>query len=160
MKFIRCMGKVINSLEISQGIMSDIEEIRRQQTNDKNIQDVKKKDIKNEYGIVKNGVYVKRNAKGVLRLFISKELIGTTLQVSHETSGYAGSYKLYHFVIISSSCELCQRVKYLNYKMEGAYQQTKATEPNEFVSVDFYGPFPSSTGGVSYIFVVQDLFSN
>ena len=57
------------------------------------------------------------------------------------------------------ACDTCQRVKYLNYKMEGAYQFLQATEPSELVSVDFYGPLPRSIAGVQYLFVLQDLFS-
>ena len=56
-------------------------------------------------------------------------------------------------------CDVCQRVKYLNLKMEGAHEFLKATEPNELISVDFFGPLPKSTVGVQYLFVIQDIFS-
>ena len=59
----------------------------------------------------------------------------------------------------AKTCDLCQRVKYLNLKMEGAYQFVGAYKPNEMISVDFYGPLPRSTGGIKYLFVIQDLFS-
>ena len=61
--------------------------------------------------------------------------------------------------IYAKTCDLCQRVKYLNFKMEGAYQFVRASKPNEIISVDFYGPLPRSTGGIQYLFVIQDLFS-
>ena len=59
----------------------------------------------------------------------------------------------------TKTCDLSQRVKYLNYNMEGAYQFLKATMTNEMVSIDFFGPLPRSTAGVQYLFVLQDLFS-
>ena len=57
------------------------------------------------------------------------------------------------------SYNLCQRVKYLNYKMGGSYEFLAAEQPNELVSVDFYGPLPVLVGGVQYIFVFQDVFT-
>ena len=173
MKCIRCMGRIINSIEISQGIISDIDEIRRLQSEDKIITETKKKDVKNEYGIMKNDVYFKINQNGDLRSFIPQCLVLTTLRASHEASGHAGSYKLYNFVSkyfywryikrdikrFTKSCDLCQRVKYLNCKMEGAYQFIQAKEKNQVIAVDFYGPLPTSVGGVQFIFVIQDLFS-
>lgn len=59
----------------------------------------------------------------------------------------------------SRSCDLCQQTKYVNYKMEGAYQFAKASYPNEIIAVDSDGPLPVSVAGVTYIFVVQDLIS-
>ena len=46
-----------------------------------------------------------------------------------------------------------------NCKIECAYQFGQAKERNEVLSVDFYGPLPTSVGGVQFLFVVQDLFS-
>lgn len=57
------------------------------------------------------------------------------------------------------SCDFCQRVKILNCKMEGKYHLVKAESPGKLVSVDFYGPLPTSSGGVKYIFVVLDVFT-
>ena len=50
-------------------------------------------------------------------------------------------------------------IKFLNYKIEGAYQFLKTSEPNVMVRLNFYGPLPRSVGGVQYLFVLQDLFS-
>ena len=57
------------------------------------------------------------------------------------------------------SCDLCHRVKYLNYKMEGSYEFLAAERPNELIFVKFYGSLPASVGGVQYIFVIHDVFS-
>ena len=61
--------------------------------------------------------------------------------------------------VFTKSCDTCQRIKYLNMKMEGGYQFLQATELNELISVDFYGPLPRSLRGVQYLFVVQDVFT-
>ena len=38
------------------------------------------------------------------------------------------------------TCDTCQRVKYLNYRMEGSYEFLRADCPNDLASVDFFGP--------------------
>lgn len=57
------------------------------------------------------------------------------------------------------SCDLCQRVKLINTKMERSYNMVYSSGPNDLVCVDFYGPLPRSIGGVQYIFVVLDTFT-
>lgn len=57
------------------------------------------------------------------------------------------------------SCDLCQRVKNINVKMEGQYNLVHSLDPGDLVCVDFYGPLPCSVGGVEYIFVMLDAFS-
>ena len=57
------------------------------------------------------------------------------------------------------TCDLCQRVKAVNYKAEGEYQLVESSEPGDLITVDFYGCLPRSVGGVEYIFVVLDAYS-
>ena len=59
----------------------------------------------------------------------------------------------------TKGCDTGQRVKFLNYKMEEAYQFLKATKPNELVSTDVFVHLPRSVRGVQYLFVLQDVFS-
>jgi transposase InsO family protein len=56
-------------------------------------------------------------------------------------------------------CDLCQRVKHLTYRMEGEYQSIEVDGPGKLVTVDYFGPFPASRGGVQYVFVALDSFS-
>lgn len=56
-------------------------------------------------------------------------------------------------------CDMCQRVKSNNVKMEGTYNMVKSNEPGDLVCVDFYGPLPRSVGGLEYVFVAMDMFS-
>ena len=57
------------------------------------------------------------------------------------------------------SCDLCQRVKSSNAKVEGEFRLVQADKPGDLVTVDFYGPLPCSVGGVEHIFVLFDAFS-
>ena len=91
----------------------------------------------------------------------------------HSKLGYPGVYKttmyLRQFYYCKSmnkeikmyvlSCDLCQRVKSPNTKMECPYNLIRSREPGDLVTVDFYGPLPRSCGVVEYIFVVLDAFS-
>ena len=58
-----------------------------------------------------------------------------------------------------SCCDLCQRVKSLNYGMGRKFLPVIAEKPNDLVAVDYFGPIPASRVGVEYIFVVLDVFS-
>lgn len=55
-------------------------------------------------------------------------------------------------------CDLCQRVKYSNLKIECQFRLVESNEPSDLMCVDFYGPLPRSTAGVEYIFVILDAF--
>lgn len=57
------------------------------------------------------------------------------------------------------SCDLCQRVKYVNIKMKRSFGMVQSAGPGDLVCVDFFGPLPRSQGGVEYLFVVLDVFS-
>lgn len=57
------------------------------------------------------------------------------------------------------SSDLCQRIKALNFAMEGLYEHVGAKEPSELVTVDFYGPLPRGRAGIQYLFVLLDAFS-
>ena len=123
--------------------------------------------------IVDSGItYVRSCRDNVWKLFVPMALVLTLLRSTHEMLGYAGNFKLHAYITrlfywknlrrdvknLTRSCDICQRTKYLNYKMEGAYEFLGATKPNELVSVDFYGPLPTTVAGVQYIFVLQDVF--
>ena len=87
------------------------------------------------------------------KLWLPSTLVLSTLRSTHESLGHTGSYKLQSYLarfsywrgmrrdvkVFTKSCDTCQQVKYLNMKMEGVYQFLQATEPNELISVDFYG---------------------
>ena len=55
-------------------------------------------------------------------------------------------------------CQICQKVKYLNKKYNSIYQPILVEKPRQLLSMDFYGPLPTSTGGVKYLFTTIDVF--
>ena len=120
-----------------------------------------------------NIIYVQIANQNAWKLLLPTTLVRNTIETAHEQFDHAGVHKVFTYLSefffwrkmrsdiknYTKTCDLCQRVKYINYKMEGAYQFLKATKPSEMVSVDFFGPLPRSNGGVQYLFVLQDLFS-
>lgn len=104
---------------------------------------------------------------------LPKCLVDLVMKSVNEQFGHSGSYKMFQYLdryffwrymrrdikTFSRSCDTCQRTKHINYRMEGEMQFMKSDNPNDIVAVDFYGPLPASMGGVTYIFVIQDLFS-
>ena len=148
----------------------ELNDIATYQASDETIQRLKIKSVKNLEIFEENRVmYVKGLNSEEWKLFLPRALVKLTMQTAHEQFGHAGAYKLLSYLnsyffwrrmradikAYTKACDLCQRVKYLNYKMEGAYQFLKASEPNKMVSVDFYGPLPRSNGGVQYLFVLH-----
>ena len=151
-----------------------LKDLKAMQERDEMIIKLKSSAIANFEFCVEGGiVYCRSKIDKQWRIALPKGLIFAVLSTAHERWGHAGSHKLHQYLQkyfywrgmkrdvknYTRSCDICQRVKYLNFKMEGAYEFLKTTQPNEFVSIDFFGPLPPSRGGVQYIFVVQDLFS-
>ena len=60
---------------------------------------------------------------------------------------------------IVSTCDMCQRSKTAAHPSKAPMQNIIPEKPGELLSVDFYGPLPTSTGGVKHIFVTIDAFS-
>ena len=48
-------------------------------------------------------------------------------------------------------CDLCQKPKVVNYRLEGEMRCIKVEKPFDLVAVDLFGPLPKGRGGaVSY----------
>ena len=60
---------------------------------------------------------------------------------------------------ILKPCEICQRSKHLTIRYDDLVQTILVNKPNEILSTDFYGPLPTSVGGVKYILSTIDVFS-
>lgn len=164
----------LKALKIRPELVGDLKRMKDRQKEDVYIQQVVANPPQNMLVREEDHVfYVKGKNDETWRLFLPVAMAQATLRCTHEQFGHIGSYKLFKHVsrffywrgmrrdvkAFTRSCDTCQRVKYLNLKMEGAYEFLKATKPNELVSVDFFGPLPRSTGGVQYLFVLQDVFS-
>ena len=166
--------KLIAEITLKGDILRELRDLSMHQANDESIKILREKSPKNLEFLEENGIsYVKNKIYNEWKLVIPKSLVTITIKAAHEQFGHAGLYKLFQYLNTyffwrkmrtdvkryAKNCDLCQRVKFLNFKVEGAYQFVGASEPNEMISVDFYGPLPRSTGGIQYLFVIQDLFS-
>lgn len=57
------------------------------------------------------------------------------------------------------TCDICQKSKKPNNTLTGPLQPIIPKDVGELVAVDFFGPLPRSTGGVTYLLVAVDVFS-
>ena len=60
---------------------------------------------------------------------------------------------------ILHTCDTYQKTKYMTYKPGGIVQPILTDKPNEILSIDFFGPLPTSTGDVKYLLTTVDIFS-
>ena len=164
----------IAEITMKGNILKELQDLRTHQANDEAIKLLRDKSPKKLEFLEENNImYVKNRILNEWKLLLPQTLVKTTTKTAHEIFGHAGSYKMFQYLNsfffwrkmgadiknYAKICDLCQRVKYLNFKMEGAYQFVRASKPNETISVDFYGPLSRSIGGIQYLFVIQDLFS-
>lgn len=164
----------VKSLSTKPELISELKKIRDYQRDDEYINKTINNKPKDVVLRQENDIYyIKNKSDELWKLFMPVALVLITLRCTHEQFGHAGSFKLFKYLSrffywrgmrrdiknFTRGCDICQRVKYLNYAMEGGYQFLKASKPNELISVDFFGPLPRSVGGVQYLFVIQDIFS-
>ncbi|CAO3598875.1 unnamed protein product [Absidia cylindrospora] len=58
-----------------------------------------------------------------------------------------------------SKCDICQRAKSPKHPASLQYRDTTGNYPFHRVSLDFFGPLPTSTAGNKYVLVVADTFT-
>lgn len=124
------------------------------------------------YKIYNNKLYKK--CKHRWRLYVPTAMREELIIAVHAEYGHIGSNKLYHllsehFIMeamlrrikqITKTCDMCQRYKDGgNRNIVGITQPILPTRKGELVSVDYYGPLPTSTSGVKYLLVVVDNFT-
>lgn len=124
---------------------------------------------------------IKRDSDGLIRILDDntwKTLLPTTIakQVAeeiHQWIMHFGTDKLYHFLQhnfimknayelsreIAACCDHCQKTKYYTKPTEGRQYFKNPTDVRQIVSVDIFGPLPTTRLGNKYIIVLQDLFS-
>ncbi|OXU31219.1 hypothetical protein TSAR_007793, partial [Trichomalopsis sarcophagae] len=137
-------------------LISELKRIKEHQRNDAQIQRFISKKSPSHAIHSENDVYfVKNKNKNSWKLLLPLSLALMTFYLSRffYWRGMRRAVKAY-----TKSCNICQRVKYLNCKIEGGYQFLHAKKPSKIVSVDFFGPLPCSVGlclepvGVSVLF--------
>lgn len=107
------------------------------------------------------------------RIVIPKNIAYSVVRAKHVENGHYGIDKTYKMICsdiyiknlksivknITKSCDLCQRVKYIQqYKIE-KITHTQAKYRGHIISTDLYGPLPTSRGGVKYLAVYLDCFT-
>lgn len=172
-----CMISAVTSVKTDQNFIKLFKNLRQLQEQDKqllvHIQSIQQGNQNPNYMIFNDLLFTKTKADSNWKIAVPEALVFEIMRSVHQQFGHVGVHKTYQeinryyawkgmrrqikqYVI---SCDLCQRVKPLTYPMEGTYQLVESTEPNDLISVDFYGPLPISRGGVQYIFVILDVFS-
>ena len=161
--------KLIAEITLKGDILRELRDLSTHQANDESIKILKEKSPKHLEFLEESGIiYVKNEIYNEWKFLISKSLVTITIKAAHEQFGHAGLYKLFQYLNkyffwrkmrtdvkrYAKNCDLYQLIKFLNYKMETVYQFVGASELNEMISVDIYGPLPRSTGGIQYLFVI------
>lgn len=164
----------------------DLEQISKAQGEDKEIQELLKRDQqkKNDdamriHYVDKNGVVFRSVPDGKkgqkLQIVIPAVFRETFLSYAHDNpmSGHLGKFKtlmrLLDFVYWSSIrtdvwryckvCTVCQQHKPTNQKTSGMLQSVPVSEPGYMMGIDLMGPFPRSSKQNEYLLVIVDYFS-
>ena len=125
------------------------------------------------YQIHKDVLFRAADFRGTWQVILPEGLAPRPIEFTHAKLAHPGYSKTLSYIKMHFSwdgmnaqvtkyilgCDLCQRVKGLNYSMVGEFGMVPAGKPTELVTVDFYGPLPRSIGGVEYIFVILDVAS-
>lgn len=166
--------KFLARLEMKKELLNDLKSLPQLQKDDGMIKCLREKvptlgEFREESGVL----YHRSKNCSSWKLMIPSCSILALLSSIHCQLGHAGSFKMQKYINkfffwrymardikkFTRGCDLCQRTKYLNFRMEGAYNYVGSSTPNDLVTVDFFGSLPMSIGGVQFIFVVQDTFS-
>lgn len=100
-------------------------------------------------------------------------LIDELIKTYHEKFGHFGVWKTYKSLAkyytwknmrdtikkFVRTCEICQKTKIANQAIVGKMKSVIPKDENDLVAVDLFGPLPTSTAGVKYIFVVLNVFT-
>ena len=120
-----------------------------------------------------NNLVYKKVPTGNFRIFLPESIINKLVIELHQMYGHIGSKKLYHMISndfyvyklkhlvnkTTKTCDTCQKTKYRTSRQDAWIQPIMVKRPHELLSIDFYGPLPTSTGGVKYILTTIDAFS-
>lgn len=165
-----------NNIDLKGNLRDSLKNLSKLQRRDSYCQEIYKRieiDPQLKFYSLEGGVLLEKNlSEGSWQVIIPTEITRQLIDNIHSKLGHPGIFKtikyiqrFYHCKSMDSeikrfvsSCDLCQRVKPINFKMERSYNRVYSSGPNDIVCVDFYGPLPRSTGGVEYMFVILDAF--
>ena len=121
-----------------------------------------------------DGVIYKKDARGGYRIMIPSRFHELLILAIHEAYGHIGAKKMRKLIeedfyiknlrckvaYLVSTCDVCQRNKPMTRPLKAPLQNILPERPGKLLSVDFYGPLPTSTGRVKHIFVTIDSASS
>lgn len=165
-------------------LMKELQAIGEEQERDQNLRWIKMELERNVNGkqeelrqnyVIHEGVLFRKGKRSEnwWLVCIPEQLITPLVQEYHLEYGHFGSTKILKALAescyfhkmerrvrkIVGTCEICQKAKVVNHHTEGYMTSIICTEPLQMVSVDLFGPLPTGRGGVTYIFVVMEMFS-
>lgn len=165
-------------IQISSEMKSNLKNIYRHQNNDEKLAKVidtiksdKPSKINERYKIFNNKLY--RKDRGRWKLMIPINLSRQIIKDIHVAYGHVGCKKTLqlfqeYFTCNAANkmvkqaikpCDACQKCK--DYG-KAAVGETKAVIPKakgELISMDYYGPLPTSSGGVKFLLIMVDNFT-
>ena len=120
-----------------------------------------------------DGIIYKKDGRGGYRIMIPSRFHELLILAIHEAYGHIGAKKMrklleedfyiknlrHNVAYLVPNCDVCQRNKPTARPLKAPLQNILSDRPGELLSVDFYGPLPTSTGGMKHIFVTIDAFS-
>ena len=158
--------------------MKMLKNLKEEQESDNYIKSLRNKLENKEKSTTKrftiiNDLLCQGDLNGTKRIMVPEKILDLIISEIHEIYVHIGSQKIYKMLRekitgkymkkkikqYCKTCEICQKVKYLNKRYNAIYQPIIIDKPKDLLSVDFYGPLPTSTGGVKYLLTTIDVFS-
>ena len=159
----------INKIELKKETIKLIKSLVNSQKSDEYCQKIKlrlenkDKSVIDNYKIQDDLIYKIVNTAN--KVVIPNRILIPFVTDIHEAYGHVGAYKTFKILDesffapkmlknikkILKPCEICQRSKHLTVRYDELVQPIVVNKPNEILSIDFYGPLPTSVGGVNYI---------
>ena len=120
-----------------------------------------------------DNVLCKKSTNGFYKVIVPEEVAKPLILEVHEAYGHIGKKKVQKMLeedffifglrpLLSEmlkTCDSCQRSKYPTTKLQPLMQPILTDRPGELLSIDFYGPLPTSTAGAKYLLTTVDVFS-
>jgi hypothetical protein len=166
-------------LGLDLSIRRDIRNLAGIQKRDPDLQEIRRlvkegrEKLKERFLIHENLLYTVDTRNGTWKVVIPRELEERLITYVHLAKGHAGTDKcvrvinaVFHLKNLGRKtrkllafCEVCQKVKFPNWKYDVQNRPHLPERKGQLVSVDFYGPVPQGRGGVRYLFVCLDVFT-
>ena len=124
------------------------------------------------YRLIDN-ILCKKCSNGFCKIILPETIAKTLILEVHEAYAHIGKRKVQKMIeedifvfglrpLLSEmlkTCDSCQRNKYATTKLEPLMQPIITEGPGELLTIDFYGPLPTSTAGAKYLLTTVDVFS-